>query len=128
MPIRIYASCAALHEIVQPNQIADRGNVTYAHIPPPIRYHMLRPMCTCTCTCMYIADCGQGRNRFTVVIMSLQEYIEDAATSQGITTLKTEQQEAIRQFVLGRDVFVSLPTGYMERVSAIFPSRSCSTV
>ena len=25
----------ALHEIVQPNQIADRGNVTYAHIPPP---------------------------------------------------------------------------------------------
>ena len=31
----LYASCAALHEIVQPNQIADRGNVTYAHIPPP---------------------------------------------------------------------------------------------
>ena len=29
------ASCAALHEIVQSNQIADRGNVTYAHIPPP---------------------------------------------------------------------------------------------
>ena len=44
--------------------------------------------------------------------MSLQEYIKDAATSLGITTLKTEQQEAIRQFVLGRDVFVSLPTGY----------------
>ena len=48
--------------------------------------------------------------------MSLQEYIKDAATSLGITTLKTEQQEAIRQFVLGRDVFVSLPTGYGKSV------------
>ena len=41
---------------------------------------------------------------------------KDAATSLGITTLKTEQQEAIRQFVLGRDVFVSLPTGYGKSV------------
>ena len=46
----------------------------------------------------------------------VQEYIKDAATSLGITTLKTEQQEAIRQFVLGRDVFVSLPTGYGKSV------------
>ena len=54
--------------------------------------------------------------RYRLPIMSLQEYIKDAATSLGITTLKTEQQEAIRQFVLGRDVFVSLPTGYGKSV------------
>ena len=30
----------------------------------------------------------------------------------GFTSLKPEQEEAITQFTLGRDVFVALPTGY----------------
>ena len=30
----------------------------------------------------------------------------------GINTLKPEQEKAILQFLLGRDVFVALPTGY----------------
>ena len=57
-----------------------------------------------------------GRKQVHGSLISLQEYINDAATSLGITALKTEQQEAIRQFVLGRDVFVSLPTGYGKSV------------
>ena len=53
-----------------------------------------------------------GRQEKQVHLLCRFEYTKDAATSLGITTLKTEQQEAIRQFVLGRDVFVSLPKGY----------------
>ena len=30
----------------------------------------------------------------------------------GISSLKTKQQEAIKAFMNGKDVFVSLPTGY----------------
>ena len=57
-----------------------------------------------------------GRREKQVHLLCRFEYTKDAATSLGITTLKTEQQEAIRQFVLGRDVFVSLPTGYGKSV------------
>ena len=39
-------------------------------------------------------------------------YIREAAASLGYPALKPEQEEAITQFLMGRDVFVALPTGY----------------
>ena len=44
----------------------------------------------------------------------------------GIGTLKPEQEEAISQFLQGRDVFVALPTGYGKRL-CYFVCRSFST-
>ena len=38
--------------------------------------------------------------------------IGDSDSALGINTLKPEQEKAILQFLLGRDVFVALPTGY----------------
>ena len=38
--------------------------------------------------------------------------IDEAASSLGYTRLKDEQKEALHAFVSGKDVFVSLPTGY----------------
>ena len=43
--------------------------------------------------------------------MSISRCVWDAATALGFTSLKPEQEEAITQFTLGRDVFVALPTG-----------------
>ena len=53
-------------------------------------------------------------------VIRRREKKKDAATSLGITMLKTEQQEAIRQFVLGRDLFVLLPMGYGKSVCYFF--------
>ena len=39
-------------------------------------------------------------------------YIRETAASLGYPALKPEQKEAITQFLMGRDVFVALPTGY----------------
>ena len=38
--------------------------------------------------------------------------IRDAASSLGYSSLKNEQKRAIEAFIGGKDVFVSLPTGY----------------
>ena len=38
--------------------------------------------------------------------------IDEAAASLGYTCLKDEQKKALHSFVSGKDVFVSLPTGY----------------
>ena len=43
---------------------------------------------------------------------SFKSYIQEAAASLGYPALKPEQGEAITQFLMGRDVFVALPTGY----------------
>ena len=43
---------------------------------------------------------------------SLSSTIDDAAASLGYTCLKVEQKKALQAFVGGKDVFVSLPTGY----------------
>ena len=42
----------------------------------------------------------------------LRTIIDEAAASLGYTSLKEEQKKALFSFVTGRDVFVSLPTGY----------------
>ena len=42
----------------------------------------------------------------------MESIIREVAASLGITTVKKEQHEAISKFVEGRDVFVTLPTGY----------------
>ena len=42
----------------------------------------------------------------------LQTCLNEAAEALGIYELKPEQKEAISAFADGRDVFVSLPTGY----------------
>jgi len=42
----------------------------------------------------------------------LKSYIQDSATKLGYEAWKPEQEEAITQFILGRDIFVALPTGY----------------
>ena len=44
--------------------------------------------------------------------MALDGYIRDARRSLGYESLKEKQKEAIIKFILGRDVFVALPTGY----------------
>ena len=43
---------------------------------------------------------------------SCAEILSKVAESVGYPSLKPEQQQAILDFVSGRDVFVSLPTGY----------------
>ena len=40
------------------------------------------------------------------------DLVEQAAVSLGFTSLKPEQKRAILYFLSGKDVFVSLPTGY----------------
>ena len=53
--------------------------------------------------------------------MNLQEAIEDVSRQVGLC-LKEKQFEAILNFVSGRDVFVSLPTGYGKSIIyAILP-------
>ena len=53
--------------------------------------------------------------------MSLQEVIEDASCQIRLC-LKYRQAEAIKSFVSGHDVFVSLPTGYgKSKIYAILP-------
>ena len=42
----------------------------------------------------------------------LVPHIYEATGALGFSTLKPEQEEAIGQFLKGRDVFVALPTGY----------------
>ena len=42
----------------------------------------------------------------------LLHLIRDSASALGINTLKPDQEKAILHVVLGRDVFVALPTGY----------------
>ena len=42
----------------------------------------------------------------------LVPHIYEATGALGFSTLKSEQEEAIGQFLKGRDVFVALPTGY----------------
>ena len=44
--------------------------------------------------------------------MELEAAIDSAAEVVGFKTLKPLQREAIRAFITGNDVFVSLPTGY----------------
>ena len=44
--------------------------------------------------------------------MSLRQLIVEVASALGISTLKSQQSEAIFQFLHWRDVFVALPTGY----------------
>lgn len=49
--------------------------------------------------------------------------INEAATSLGYTRLKNEQKGALHAFVSGKDVFVSLPTGYGKSLCyALLPS------
>ena len=43
---------------------------------------------------------------------SLDQAIAQSMQLMGISSLKTKQQEAIKAFMNGKDVFVSLPTGY----------------
>ena len=42
----------------------------------------------------------------------LRTIIDEVAASLGYTSLKEEQKKALFSFVTGRDMFVSLPTGY----------------
>ena len=40
--------------------------------------------------------------------LALEEAVKDA----GFVSLKTKQEEALKEFVSGKDTFVALPTGY----------------
>ena len=44
--------------------------------------------------------------------MNVEEVISSVARQFGLDQLKPKQKEVISTFVRGRDVFVSLPTGY----------------
>ena len=43
---------------------------------------------------------------------AVETVVAAAAESLGYDSLKTEQQRVVTEFVLGRDVFVALPTGF----------------
>ena len=58
----------------------------------------------------------------TEVTDGVVSYIREAAASLGYPALKPEQEEAITQFLMGRDVFVALPTGY-GNVLLLSPAR-----
>ncbi len=45
-------------------------------------------------------------------------FVEQAATSVGCV-LKQEQANAIKRFVIGNDVFISLPTGYGKSLKSL---------
>lgn len=54
--------------------------------------------------------------------MELERAISEAAEELGFQQLKPKQSEAVKAFVEGRDVFVSLPTGYGKSIIyAILP-------
>ena len=54
--------------------------------------------------------------------MNIEEAIAEASKEMGLC-LKPKQLESVQKFCLGRDVFVSLPTGYGKSVIyAIMPS------
>jgi len=44
--------------------------------------------------------------------MDLPSALDHASQCMGIQGLKSKQLEAIKAFVSGKDMFVSLPTGY----------------
>ena len=51
-------------------------------------------------------------NRTLTTVDELEKVIEGAAKDIGICELKKEQKKAVYLFVGGKDVFISLPTGY----------------
>ena len=44
--------------------------------------------------------------------IDIEKALEDAVCMYGITQLKPKQREAMLSFLSGKDVFVTLPTGY----------------
>ena len=55
--------------------------------------------------------------------MDFQQALDEVLKETGYMQLKPKQQEAIEAFVSGKDVFVSLPTGYGKSVIyGILPS------
>lgn len=54
--------------------------------------------------------------------MDFQQALDEVLKETGYMQLKPKQQEAIEDFVSGKDVFFSLPTGYGKSVGGILPS------
>ena len=53
----------------------------------------------------------------------MEDLVNDVARSLGVFPLKPEQLKAVMAFLEGRDVFVSLPTGYGKSlIYAILPA------
>ena len=57
--------------------------------------------------------------------MDFQQALDEVLKETGYMQLKSKQQEAIEAFVSGKDVFVSLPTGYGK--SVIYQNNPCQT-
>ena len=53
-----------------------------------------------------------GVKLMATIALPLSEVARTAAANLGYTSIKPEQESAIVSFLLGNDVFVSLPTGY----------------
>ena len=54
---------------------------------------------------------------------AMEDVVNDVAQSLGVFPLKAEQLKAMMAFLEGRDVFVSLPTGYGNSlIYAILPA------
>ena len=52
---------------------------------------------------------------------SLVEAIAQSMQLMGISSIKTKQQEAIKAFMNGKDVFISLPTEYGKSLIYLLP-------
>ena len=99
----------ALHEIVQSNQIADRGNVTYARL----RFAS-RTMYNHVYTCM---DSGRSRSTVVVVLIVAAGVYQGCCYVFGYYYAKdraTRSHQTVHP--RHRDVFVSLPMGYGKSV------------
>ena len=67
-------------------------------------------------------------NRYFDLAMEVVGAVRKAGQSLGYTSLKDEQLNALCAFVRGRDVFVSLPTGYGKSLCLVTCfSRWCLT-
>ena len=59
-----------------------------------------------------------------MALFKIKSYIREAAASVGYPALKPEQEEAITQFLMGRDVFVALAHRlWEESVVLLSPAR-----
>ena len=53
-------------------------------------------------------------------LSSVKSIVETVTSHLGYSALKKEQKDAILSFVVGRDIFVALPTGYRKTIPMIY--------
>ena len=74
---------------------------------------------------IFIVDMARGFKVDKLYKLSTSKAVSSAALQVGYKKLKYRQNEAVKEFVSGRDVFVSLPMGSGKSLCyAVLPTRS----